>query len=108
MESREVAIQAEIDQLVSSVKKNATAQLKARIQSYATKIFASVAGRSNTETIPELKEKVVLRVFDGKRQVSSNFDQRTVLQCQETTQRFLNNSALPKKTEALKMLLKLS
>ena len=67
MESREVAIQAEIDQLVNSVKRDATAQLKEQIQSYARKVFASGAGRPNTETIIELKEKVVSRVFGDKR-----------------------------------------
>ena len=108
MESRDVAIQAEINQLVSSVKRDATDQLKDQIRSYARKVFNSGAGRPNTETILELKEKVVSRVIGGESQVSSNFDQRTVLQCQETTQRFLNNPAIPKKSEALKMLLKLS
>ena len=67
MESRDVAIQAEIDKLVSSVKRDATGQLKEQIQSYARKVFASGAGRPNTETILELKEKVVSRVFGGKR-----------------------------------------
>lgn len=64
-------------------------------------MFGSGPGRPINESPEELKERVTKRV-------SQLSDQRSVLGSQDATHRFLANSAVYRKQEVLRMLLKLS
>lgn len=101
MDTRQDKIVAEIDSLVTTLNRNADEQLREQVQSYARRVFSSVPARPTNDTPAELKERITNKV-------SQVGDQRAVLACQDAAQRFLGTSAVFRKQEVLRMLLKLA
>jgi hypothetical protein len=101
MESREAKIAELVNHLVTCLNRNASESLREQTQSYARKIFSSSAGRPQQDTLPDLKDKITLKV-------AQTYDNRSVMLCQDITQRLINNPAIYRKAEVLRMLLKLS
>ena len=101
MDNREERITAEIEALITALRRNANEGLKEQIHSYARKVFQATPARPSTDSPAELKERITQKV-------AQQGEQRIVLACQDLTQRFLSNSAVYRKNEVLRMLLKLS
>ena len=100
-DTREDKLAGEINALITSIHKSASESLREQVQSYARKVFGGAPGRPITDSPAELQEKITARV-------GQLGDQRSVLSCQDLSQRFLNTTVVYRKQEVLRMLFKLS
>ncbi len=73
------------------ISPKATLEQKDDIMSYSRKVFNSQLGKNSNDDPSELKEKIVNKV-------ANRYDNTTVYQCSETTQRFLMNPTIQRKT----------
>lgn len=55
MEAKEAKIKAEIDHIITCIHRNASEELNNNIHSFARKVFSSVLGRPNNDSLQDLR-----------------------------------------------------